>query len=108
MQNNTSDLCEAGLNGKPPNEEQVVSLLQRRFRRNQPYTSLGARTLCVVNPFTPLDNDLDSAAAAIQFANHTLNPHAGEQEKEPHPYAFAGRVFQVMALTKRTQAVVYK
>lgn len=107
---NVSDLTAAGLNGKPPNEEQVVSLLQRRFRRNQPYTALGARSLCIVNPFTVQDNIDD--ASATDFANQALNPHilpaTGHREQDPHPYAFAGQVFQTMALSKRTQAVVYK
>lgn len=97
-----------------PTEDDIVRILQQRFRADLPYTRISSSTLLVVNPLRNLSNLND--ASAEDYRRRTYADAEWEKGQKdspetalpPHPYELASRAYHMMRRTSRSQAVVFQ
>ncbi|KAI8084779.1 chitin synthase [Halteromyces radiatus] len=90
---------------QPPSEDNIVNLLQTRYKRNQPYTQLGHFNLIVLNPYQPLDilND----ATLQSYADYGYRNISGQKPfMQPHIYDMATRIYFHMRRTGEDQTII--
>lgn len=100
-------LLTAGSSSQPPSEDNVTSLLQNRYKRNQPYTQIGHFNFVVVNPYQPLD--LLNDATLQTYADYGYRNIGGSKPfMQPHIYDLAARVYFHMRRTGEDQTIVLR
>lgn len=93
-----------------PSDDELVSLLQGRFRLDLPYTRLGSSVLLVVNPLKTLAN-LNEASASSYAEKDWVSTASGpkpDRSLQPHIYELAVRVFALASRTQEDQAVIFR
>ncbi|PWN53759.1 hypothetical protein IE53DRAFT_108130 [Violaceomyces palustris] len=114
---NTADLVSLvssnATSTKYPSDDAILSVLQQRFRSDQPYTRLSSTTLLVVNPLRALANLSDASAEEYKakcFANVKWEQQRADSPEDalpPHPYELACRVYHSMRRSGESQAVIF-
>ncbi|RUS12591.1 hypothetical protein BC937DRAFT_87461 [Endogone sp. FLAS-F59071] len=90
-----------------PSEDAITGALQQRFKRDLPYTRIGASTLVVVNPYKILEQLND--AALNEYADVYYRNTSGQKKNlQPHIYEMAARVYFHMRRTGENQSVVLR
>lgn len=93
-----------------PSDDTILSVLQARFRADQPYTRVGASNLIVVNPYKTLANVNDANAKEYEERCYkdTSFPLPGTASLPPHLYDLAARVYLLMRRRTESQAVIFR
>jgi len=94
-----------------PSDDNVVAVLQSRFRSDLPFTRIGASTLVVVNPLKVLASINDASAQEYEERNYkdTSIPTADSPKAlQPHLYDLACRVYLLMRRRKESQSVIFR
>lgn len=93
-----------------PSDDDLVALLQGRFRSDLPYTRLGDSTLLVVNPLKTLANLNDASASS--YAEKEFDAAQGgdkpDRSLQPHIYELAVRVYALASRRRENQSVVFR
>jgi chitin synthase len=93
-----------------PSDDDLVNLLQGRFRSDLPYTRLGASVLLAVNPLKTLANLNEASANAYaekDWSSTAPGPRP-DRSLQPHIYELAVRVFALANRKHENQAVVFR
>ncbi|CAI2172505.1 17453_t:CDS:2 [Funneliformis geosporum] len=89
----------------PPNEDEIVNLLQARFKADLPYTRLSS-SLVVVNPNKNLGCMND--ASAKEYADQLYKDTSGNKSAlQPHIYELAAKVYLHMRRSAEDQSVIF-
>ncbi|EJF62220.1 chitin synthase [Dichomitus squalens LYAD-421 SS1] len=93
-----------------PSDDTILSVLQARFRADQPYTRIGASNLVVVNPYKTLANVNDVSAKEYEERCYkdTSFPLPGTASLPPHLYDLAARVYLLMRRRSESQAILFR
>lgn len=94
-----------------PSDDNVVSVLQSRFRSDLPYTRIGASTLVVVNPLKVLANVNDASAQEYEersYKDTNLPTADSPKALQPHLYDFAARIYLLMRRRKESQGIIFR
>lgn len=93
-----------------PSDDTILSVLQARFRADQPYTRVGASNLIVVNPYKTLANVNDVSAKEYEERCYkdTSFILPGTTSLPPHLYDLAARVYLLMRRRTESQAVIFR
>ena len=105
-----TDLVSSSSATVHPSDDTILSVLQARFRADQPYTRIGASGLVVVNPYKTLANVNDVSAKEYEERCYkdTSFPLPGATSLPPHLYDLAARVYLLMRRRVESQAVVFR
>ena len=90
-----------------PSDDAILTVLQSRFRSDQPYTRVGSSNLVVVNPLKTLANVNDASAREYEercYKDTSVQP----SPLQPHLYDVAARVYLLMKQRGESQAVVFR
>lgn len=91
----------------PPSEDAITGALQQRFKRDLPYTRIGANTLVVVNPYKILEQLND--AALNEYADVYYRSTDGQKKNlQPHIYEMAARMYFHLRRTGENQSVILR
>ncbi|KAF8509357.1 chitin synthase [Hysterangium stoloniferum] len=94
-----------------PSDDNILSVLQARFRADLPYTRIGASGLVVVNPLKVLANVNDASAEEYEERNYkdTSLPTADAPKAlQPHLYDLAARIYLLMRRRNESQSVIFR
>jgi chitin synthase len=94
-----------------PSDDNILSVLQARFRADLPYTRIGASGLVVVNPLKVLANVNDASAQEYEERNYkdTSLPTADAPKAlQPHLYDLAARVYLLMLRRNESQSIIFR
>jgi chitin synthase len=91
-----------------PTEDSIVSALHMRFKRDLPYTRIGANNLIVVNSFQTVESLNDASLA--QYANTIYRDLdiKTQAKLQPHIYDLAARVYYQLRRTSENQSIVLR
>ena len=92
-----------------PSDDTILSVLQARFRADQPYTRVGASNLIVVNPYKTLANVNDVSAKEYEercYKDTSLPMADSPKPLQPHVYDLAARVYLMMRRRGESQALL--
>lgn len=89
-------------------EDSIVSALHMRFKRDLPYTRIGAHHLIVVNTYKPMeslnDASLNQYAATVYRDLDTTN----QPQLQPHIYDLAARIYYQLRRASEDQSIVLR
>ena len=94
-----------------PTDDNVLTVLQARFRADLPFSTIGSSNLVVVNPLKQLasTNDINAKEYEERCYKDTSVPTAGSPKAlQPHLYELAAKVYLLMRQRKQTQAVIFR
>ena len=105
-----TDLVSSSSATVHPSDDTILSVLQARFRADQPYTRVGPSGLIVVNPYKTLANVNDVSAKEYEERCYkdTSFPLPDATSLPPHLYDLAARVYLLMRRRVESQAVVFR
>lgn len=97
-----------------PTPDQVLNLLQSRFRSDQPFTRLGETSLVAVNPWKVLGSYNEASKSEYSrrgwedysASSNSFGPNGHAGKLEPHLYELATRVYTLLRRKKENQVVV--
>lgn len=109
----TSDLVQlvtGSTNRVYPSEDNIIDLLQTRFRNELPWTWIRDSTLVAVNPQRVLENVNDAAKRAYEHAYRDAGQETDEPPPplQPHVYELANRIYLMMRRRKQSQSVIFR
>ncbi|KAG2177395.1 hypothetical protein INT44_007906 [Umbelopsis vinacea] len=87
-----------------PTDESIVSVLHMRFKRDLPYTRIGAHHLIVVNTYKPVESLND--ASLNQYAATIYRDLENTEQLQPHIYDLAARVYYQLRRASEDQSIV--
>lgn len=91
----------------PPSEDNIVSLLESRYKRSHVYTRVGHLNLVVINPFQPLESLNDATLQSYADAGYRdVSEH--KPFLQPHVYDIAARAYFTMRRTGEDQSIVLR
>ena len=94
-----------------PSDDTILSVLQARFRADQPYTRVGASNLIVVNPYKNLANVNDVSAKEYEdrsYKDTSLPLPGANPPLPPHLYDMTARMYLVMRRRNESQSVIFR
>jgi chitin synthase len=93
-----------------PSEDQVLTILQQRFRKDTPYARISTSNLVVVNPFKALSSSNEASAREYDERAYrdTQLPFAGTPPLQPHPFEMAAKMYLLLQRRNESQAVVFR
>ena len=93
-----------------PSDDTILSVLQARFRADQPYTRIGASNLVVVNPYQTLANVNDVSAKEYEERCYkdTSFQLPGTASLPPHLYDLTAWVYLLMRRRTESQVVMFR
>jgi chitin synthase len=93
-----------------PSDDAVLTVLQQRFRMDEPYARIGASHFVAINPYKALSNTND--ASAYKYAERcyrdTSIPMAGSPALPPHPFELAAQMYLLLRRRNESQAVIFR
>jgi chitin synthase len=91
-----------------PTDDSIISALHMRFKRDLPYTRIGAHHLIVVNTYKAVeslnDASLTQYAATVYRDLETTN----QPQLQPHIYDLAARVYYQLRRASEDQSIVLR
>ena len=106
-----TDLVSSSSATVHPSDDTILSVLQARFRADQPYTRVGPSGLIVVNPYKTLANVNDVSAKEYEercYKDTSLPLPGGPAPLQPHLYDLAARVYLMMRRRNQSQSVILR
>lgn len=94
-----------------PSDDNILSVLQARFRQDLPYSRIGATNFVVVNPYKALSNVNNYSAQEYEERSYkdTSLPLPGSAAPlPPHLYDLAARLYLVMRRRNESQSVIFR
>lgn len=93
-----------------PTDDAILSVLQARFRADQPYTRISTSNYVVVNPYKTLANVNDSSAQEYEDRCYrdTDLQLPGTPSLQPHLYELAARMYLLMRRRNESQSAVFR
>jgi chitin synthase len=93
-----------------PNDDSILSVLQARFRSDQPYTRISTSNYVVVNPYKALANTNNVSAQDYEERCYkdTNLQLPGTPSVQPHLYELAARMYLLMRRRNESQAVIFR
>lgn len=94
-----------------PNDDQVLAVLQTRFRGDLPFTRIGSTNYVVVNPLKSLANTNDLNARDYEercYKDTNLPTASSPKALQPHLYELAARAYLLMRRRNESQAVIFR
>lgn len=94
-----------------PSDDNIISVLQARFRADLPYTRIGSSNLVVVNPLKTLANINEASAQEYEERNYkdTSVPTADSPKAlQPHLYDLAIRIYFMQRRRQEAQSVIFR
>ena len=87
-----------------PNTDDIISLLQSRFRLDLPFIKLGSSSFITINPLKHLQSY--NAESQREYKDLTYEPSTSILQ--PHPYDLSSRILLSLKRKSVSQAVIYK
>ncbi|TDL30141.1 chitin synthase [Rickenella mellea] len=94
-----------------PSDDNILSVLQARFRADLPYTRINSSSIVVVNPLKALANVNDVSAKEYEdrcYKDTSLPTVESPKALQPHLYELAAKVYLVMRRKMESQAVIFR
>lgn len=94
-----------------PSDDNIISVLQARFRADLPYTRIGSSNLVVINPLKTLANINEASAREYEERNYkdTSIPTADSPKAlQPHLYDLAARVYYLLRRRQEPQSIIFR
>lgn len=94
-----------------PTDDQVISVLQTRFRGDLPFTRIGTTNYVVVNPLKSLANTNDINAKEYEdrcYKDTSLPTVSSPKALQPHLYELSAKAYLLMRRRNESQAVVFR
>ena len=94
-----------------PTDDAILSVLNARFRSDNPYTRISTSNLVVVNPYKTLANINEVSAKDYEercYRNTSVPLPGGPASPSPHLYELAARVYLVMRRRNKPQSVIFR
>ncbi|TIC40573.1 hypothetical protein E3Q08_03710, partial [Wallemia mellicola] len=86
-----------------PNTDDIISLLQSRFRLDLPFIKLGSSSFITINPLKHLQSY--NAESQREYKDLTYDPSTSILQ--PHPYDLSSRILLSLKRKSVSQAVIY-
>ncbi len=108
-----SDLVSSGASATVyPSDDNIVQVLQARFRGDLPYARVGATNYIVVNPLKTLASVNDITAKEYEdrcYKDTTVYTSADmPRELHPHMYELAARMYLMMRRRGDSQTAIFQ
>lgn len=94
-----------------PTDDAILTVLNARFRSDNPYTRVSASHLVVVNPYKTLANTNEVSAKDYEekcYKDTSMPLPGGPAPLSPHLYELAARVYLVMRRRNQSQSVIFR
>ncbi|EIN11094.1 chitin synthase [Punctularia strigosozonata HHB-11173 SS5] len=93
-----------------PTDDSILTVLQARFRSDQPYSRISTSNYVVVNPYKALANTNDVSAREYEERCYkdTNLQLPGTPSVQPHMYELAARIYLLMRRRNESQSVVFR
>jgi len=94
-----------------PTDDAILTVLNARFRSDNPYTRISTSNLVVVNPYKTLANTNEVSAKDYEercYKTTSMPLPGGPAPLAPHLYELAAKVYLLMRRRNQSQSVIFR